>query len=413
MVDGPSMTGGMTLRDHPHSDPQATDAPLAAPVRINALQGECLTLSEALGEIDHWRALAESALEHNQFFGPDFLPAYLEHMAPASTRIVVARHHRTGAFHALAPVGKRRLGLGFAGRAATFWSHNFAPLGTPLVNADANEALETLCDTATSTFSSSLLAIPFMRLDGPVYAALKDVLDAQGQAIRLADHYKRASLDCTLDADAYLEKNLSGNRRQKLRRSKRTLAKEGDFASRWFTQEKGAVEGFEAFLTLEASGWKGDGGSAISSSESRTRFARQAVRAMAARGRVGVLVLSVNETPVAANVILLDGPHGIAWKTAYDEKLSRHSPGVMSIIDGMHEIMGGPELREVDSLTEPGHTMIEPLWHERIPVATVLAAKGPFASARLALMQADIKAHHNARALAKKGLAKLRAKLGR
>lgn len=407
------MADGMTLSEHPRSDAQAANTALAAPVQISTLQSESLTLNEALGEIDHWRALAESALERNQFFGPDFLPAYLEHMAPASTRLIVARHHRTGAFHALAPVDKRRLGLGFAGRAVAIQSHNFAPLGTPLVNGNANEALEALCATATSTFSSSLLAIPFMRLDGPVFAALKDLLEAQGQEISLADHYKRASLDCTLDANAYLEKNLSGNRRQKLRRSKRTLTKEGDFSSRWCTEENDAVEGFEAFLTLEASGWKGDGGSAISSSESRTRFARQAVRAMAARGKIGVLVLSVNETPVAANVLLLDGPHGIAWKTAYDESLSRHSPGVLSIIDGMHETMGGPELREVDSLTEPGHTMIEPLWHERIPVATVLAAGGPFASTRLALMQADIKAHHEARTLAKNGLAKLKARLKR
>ncbi|AXS42297.1 GNAT family N-acetyltransferase [Breoghania sp. L-A4] len=388
-------------------------APLAAPAHLSALRGECLTLDEALGEMQHWRALADNPLERNAFFGPDFLPAYLRNLAPETIRVAVARHHRTGALHALAPVGRRRLGLGFAGSAVAVWSNNFAPLGTPLVQGDAEAALDALCAAATHGFESPLLAIPFMRLDGPVYAALKTVLAARGRTIGLADHYRRASLDCTLTADAYMEKNLSGNRRQKLRRSRRTLAREGAFESRWCTRETDVEAAFEAFLTLEAAGWKGEGGSAIALNEARDRFAREAVLALSKHGKVGVLVLSLDDRPVAANVILLDGPHGIAWKTAYDESLSRHSPGVMSIIDGMQAIMGGGVLREVDSLTEPGHPMIEPLWHERIPVATVLTAGGPLAATRLALMQADIRAHHTARALAKRGVARAKRLLNR
>ncbi len=391
----------------------ARPAELASPARVAALQGECLTLEEALGEVEHWRALAHGALERNPFFGPDFLPAYLRHMAPDTVRIAVARHRGTGALHALAPVGRRRLGLGVAGSATTFWANNFAPLGTPLVTGDAEAALDTLYAHTAHAIPGPVFAVPFMRLDGPVFTALKAVLAARGQALALADHYQRAGLDCTLDADAYMEKNLSGNRRHKLRRSRRTLAREGAITSCWHTREEDVVSAFEAFLALEAAGWKGQGGSAIASHQSRDAFAREAVQALSRHGAIGVHVLSLDERPVAASVILLDGPIGIAWKTAYDESLARHSPGVMSIIDTMRAIMGGDVLREVDSLTEPGHSMIEPLWHERIPVATVLTASGPLAATRLALMQADIRAHHRTRALAKQGLAKARRLLKR
>lgn len=404
------MTDGLSLSP---SVPEVSSA-LAAPAALGPVTGDCLTLDEALREADAWRALADGALEKNPFFGPDFLKPYLKHLAPSGLRIAIARHRSDGSFRALAPVGLRRPGLGLAGRATTVWSHNFAPLGTPLAApGDATGALAALLGAAGAAFSGRLLAIPFLRLDGPVHAALKDALGEKEWRTALADAHERAALDCRGDAESYLKRNLSGNRRRRLARMRRNIAGEGAFEAHWVTDAAAVAGAFEDYLRLEAAGWKGRDGTAIACDGARSAFAREAVAALAAAGKVGIQTLALDAKPVGITVFLLDGPQGIAWKTAYDEALGQYSPGVLSIVDAMDHVMGGPALREIDSLSDPGHPMIEPLWHERMPVATLLAAGGPLAGARLAAARADIAAHHRARAAAKAGIARLKAALRR
>ena len=66
--------------------------------------------------------------------------------------------------------------------------------------------------------------------------------------------------------------------------------------------------GFEAFLELEAAGWKGRRGSAILSDERVARFARAAVAGLAANGLASISALYVEGRPVSMCVILKSGP---------------------------------------------------------------------------------------------------------
>ena len=124
---------------------------------------------------------------------------------------------------------------------------------------------------------------------------------------------------------AALSKNLRGS----LKQAKKCLDElsEVEFA---FTQEESDLEArLDAFLDVEASGWKGalGSGTAIKMDPSLECFYRNLVRSLAASGRMSINTLTAEGKCIAAQFcITLDNTVYIL-KIGYDEAYKREAPG--------------------------------------------------------------------------------------
>lgn len=332
---------------------------------------EVLSLDPLSAEVplDDWQTLCAAALSPNPFFGPDFLCPFLEKMDKRPVRLVVVREQPAGRWLAAAPIGRRRFGL--AVPVNTTWATDYAPLGTPLIHPEAS------ADVITAFLSAArepghALAIPYLPLHSQSAVRLKAA--EPGKRSVLAKSF-RASHNGGATGKAQLAEADSGKRRKEMRRLMRRL---GDHGKTTFRSLSGpdAVAGFEAFLELEASGWKGRSGTALVSQPETADFARTAIANLAGRNAVRIDQLWSGETLVAALVLFLQSGKVFAWKIGFDEAFARYSPGAQLALQALKTNLAIPGFRVADSLAIPGHSMIEPLWRGRLETGTLLYADG-------------------------------------
>ena len=301
-----------------------------------------------------WAELAEAAVEPNPFFAPEvLLPAAA--LLPGGSQVRLLTVHRDGALVLAVPVRReryRRVPL----PAASTWRHPYRYLGTPLVHPDA------LDDAAAALLwalrrVTSWLVMEQLYVDGPVARALRDAARTAGAVWTEQDVWERPYVHAR-DTETYLEHTLSARSAKTLRRLRRGLERERgpvracDVAAA--TRDLDAE--LDAFLALEAAGWKGRAGTALASRPADADFFRAAGRALAAQGRLELWQLQAGDTVVARQCHLRSGDTVFHWKTAYDEQAGRWSPGVLLELDVLSAFHADPQLARLDPCTddEPG-----------------------------------------------------------
>lgn len=364
------------------------------------------TAGEAGAHLGAWHALAGLALEPNPFFGPQFLLPYLQHMERKDVVIAAIRDAADGGFLALAPFALRREGL--LARRVTMLAGEYGPLGAPLLAPDADpQVLDALLDAAVGHFGGGLVALPYVRTDGPVFDLLQDVCAQTGW--RLARDNDSLRAGHATGATGHEQYRLLGTRRRKeLDRQFRRLGDAGATRLASVTDSAGVAEAFERFLELEAAGWKGRRGTALASEPSRAAFARAFVQGMAQAGKARIDMLTQDGDAVAMLVMLRDRDRVFSWKIAFDEARARLSPGAQITRYAMRRNLEEAGLAEADSLAIPDHPMITPLWRGKVPYARLVVARGPLAGLALAFARADLAARRGLRRIAKAVLRRLR-----
>ncbi|HEY7187505.1 MAG TPA: GNAT family N-acetyltransferase [Vicinamibacterales bacterium] len=121
------------------------------------------------------------------------------------------------------------------------------------------------------------------------------------------------------------DRELSSKFKANLRHRERRLARRGAISFDVATGECGASSAIETFYRIEASGWKGQQRTAVM----HQPRVKQLYDGMIAGAGDDLLIpiLSVNNTPVAAQVLRLRGRILFLLKTAYDEAFSECAPG--------------------------------------------------------------------------------------
>lgn len=191
------------------------------------------------------------------------------------------------------------------------------------------------------------------------------------------------------DAEQYLEAVLRGRRRKEYRRLERRLAEEGTLRYRVIRAPEEAPAFTQAFVSLEASGWKGEAGTAFASKRTHREFFERVVHAAAEQGKFDGLVLELDGRPIAMQCSLMNGNVYFAWKVAYDEALARFSPGVLLEIENIRRLHDEPNAF-MDSCATPDHWISNRLWPDRRLIETVLLSssrRGGWFVAALPLMQ--------------------------
>ena len=290
-------------------------------------------------------------------------------MGPAAVRLVVVRARADGRWLIAAPVGRRRPGLLLP--ANTTWATDYAPLGTPLLHPQAgDDAVRGFLAAGASP--GGLLAIPYLPVQSGTAVRLQEA--SQPEPTILA-RSARAGHDGGPEGAAQLAQTDSGKRRKERRRLLRRLGDHGDVRFACLSGAD-AIQGFEAFLHLEARGWKGRSGTALLSLPETAAFARLAIEHRAAADGVRIDQLWAGEVLVASLVLFQDGGRVYSWKIAFDEDYSRYSPGAQIALQALRTNLAIPGFKGADSLAIPGHTMIEPLWRGRLDIGTLLYAEG-------------------------------------
>jgi CelD/BcsL family acetyltransferase involved in cellulose biosynthesis len=347
-------------------------------------------------DVAAWSELARIAAEPNPFFEPQFVLPAAEHLGGERISLAVAGR-RGGEWHACLPIYMRRRWKGLPLRAFATWRHSYCFLGTPLAEpARMDEALAALLGVGLDGGPMGMLALEWVRADGPVAGSLDRVLAGYPRPPVSLAGFERAALRRRPQAD-YLDATLRPHHRRELRRLGRRLGEElgAPVEVRDRSDDQDAVE---EFMQLEAAGEKGRRGTAFASRPGHAALFREICAAFRARGRLQMLVLAAGERSVAFKCNLVAGDEVFAFKITYDESLARFSPGVQleqRMVEFFHEQMTETTM---DSCADPGNEMINRLWPDRRPLATdMVSAPGPAGWAASHGVGAALRIHNLAR----------------
>lgn len=323
-----------------------------------------------------WDELAACAAEPNPFFESWYLLPALRALDPEHA-CTMLRYERGGQLAGLLPVVRHKRYYRWPLRHQASWTHGNGFLGVPLVAAGAERGFweHVLAWADAEPGNALFLHLADLPLDGPLYAALAAVCTEQGRTAALVHREERAMLASDASPDAYFEDSLSSKKRKELRRQFARLSELGKVAIRRQRNAQGLDKWLEQFLALEHSGWKGAAGSALASHHTTTALFREALSSAAEQGKLERLTLTLGREPIAMLATFLTPPGAFSYKTAFDERYSRYSPGVLLQRENL-AILANPEIAWSDSCASADHPMIDHIWRERRAIGRVSIAIG-------------------------------------
>jgi CelD/BcsL family acetyltransferase involved in cellulose biosynthesis len=320
-----------------------------------------------------WSSLCSRAIEPNAFYSPEWALAVTRH---------VPGDHDIKVLLAWDSPAKQKL-IGFLPVTSTWralklplpmfvtW-HGYAPLATPLLDKDvAVEAAKGLLQAARDAGAQALL-ISVLADEGPAAEAFRIALAKDGRMPRVLHREDRALLDTTSNADTQLQDALGSKKRKELRRQRNRLADDGEVRFSISVSPQQTEAALAEFMKLETAGWKGKRGTALAAKEGLSRFIREAARKLGPQGKFEVATLTRGAETVAAGLVVRHGERAYFFKIAYDERLSKWSPGVQLTLDLTKHFCADETLRSVDSMATADHPMINHIWKGRLALSETL-----------------------------------------
>jgi CelD/BcsL family acetyltransferase involved in cellulose biosynthesis len=317
-------------------------------------------------QLDYWYALAERAIEPNPFFDPDFVLPAARGLGETGD-VAIACVHDGDEWLGCLPVRRYQRWHRLPLPCVATWRHSYCLLGTPLLAPGRpGEALAAIVEAMhTNAGPVAFAALEWIPTEGAVGAALADL---PGRPIPF-EQFSRAALRRRPQCD-YLEGQVKGKHRREFRRMARALEEEleGELTLVDRTGDPAAVE---AFLSLEASGWKGREETALAAHQGHAAFFTEMSGALASRRSFELLFLEANGETAAARCSLIAGEMSFCFKVAYNERFSRYSPGrelELRLIERFHE---ENLLTSMDSCADTGNELYNRIWPDRRELATV------------------------------------------
>lgn len=325
-----------------------------------------------------WDDLAAHAAESNVFAEPWFLDA--SRSLPQSAGVQLLTVHQGGRLIGAIPLcidpQYGRLPLGHV----ETWLHYHSFLGSPLLRAgDEIAAWSAMLDALDrSSWARGLIHFTGLAEHGPAHRALIAAAKALGRPCPTVHRIERAALAGDLSPEAYYETHVRKKKRKELKRLAARFAEMGALATRRFAAPDDRAAWADAYLALEAKGWKGQAGSALAADAATRAFFHAALAGAEAAGKLDMLRMDLDGRPIAMLVNFLTPPGGFAFKTTFDEDYARFSPGVLLQIENL-ALLDRPALDWIDSCAVENHSMIDSIWAERRAIVRVTL---PLAGAR-------------------------------
>ncbi len=339
---------------------------------------------ELLSYVPAWEELAEAALEPNPFYEHwMLLPMFEALRSTNDIRIVLllrtdpARNSDKPLLCGVFPLERHQRYNGFPVPAWSLFRHAHCFLTTPLLRKEyARECISALFDWLLTNREANLIEWRYMPGDGPFQQLLVEQLQKRDISPFVREWFTRAFFKPGNDADRYFSAALSGKHRKQWRRRTALLAELGpiEFA----LPEPGAniVGWTNSFLKLEASGWKGQQGSALLCREMSRTFFVQTVSEAFHRNRLLMPAILLNGNPIAQNCYFRAGRGVFHFKTAFDEEYGRFSPGFHLECELVRYLHSAPDIDWMDSCTSPQNEMLNRLYLHRRTIQSLLIPAG-------------------------------------
>jgi CelD/BcsL family acetyltransferase involved in cellulose biosynthesis len=324
-------------------------------------------------DVERWRDLAARSAEANPFFEYELAAPAARHLGGDGVSLLVVEHG--GDWTGCLPVQRSRIG-GIA-KSVVAWRHPYCFLGTPLIDRETVEpAVERLVATVRCE-RGVFLVLPWMLADGAVFAALRAAMGSLAAVTVTERGYERAAF--RRGDDGSLPDPLSKSRRRDLRRRWRRLEEELG-APLEMTEIGGSDAGVREFLELEASGWKGERGTALASDPGHAAFFEEMCAGFAAQGRLVMRRLGTPDRAIAMTTSIAAGDTVFCFKMAFDESLRGYGPGVQLLAREI-EGFGDRSERWLDSCASADNELVNSMMPDRRRITTlVVARRGPRAT---------------------------------
>ena len=314
-----------------------------------------------------WDAVAARASEPNAFAERWFVEASTRHLdvpADAKMLIVRAEDQLIGMMPIIIAPKYGRMSV----RHVENWLHYNSFFGAPLVRRSFetyfwHRALDLLDADSTAPAFLHLVALDG---HGPLAQAL--LRARKGSAV--VHRSTRAMLQSDLTPTEYYETTVRKKKRKEIGRLQHRLAETGSVNFNRLSNAGDIDMWIDAFLALEASGWKGRDGAALANARDTEGFVRDAMRGAFAAGRLEIIRLDVDGRVIAMLVNFLTAPGSFSFKIAFDEEFARFSPGVLIQLENL-KILETPQIDWMDSCAVEDHPMINSLWGERREIVRI------------------------------------------
>ncbi|ANW01315.1 GNAT family N-acetyltransferase [Bradyrhizobium icense] len=318
-----------------------------------------------------WRALTERVAEPNGYYLPEWELAVNASARGRQNAAALGAWRDSSTLIGLVPV----ISMWRAYKVplpALVSADPYGTLCTPLLDRDmAEEAVTGILRRARRAGAHALI-FRAASLDGAAMKAFTDALHRGGMQPLVLQSHVRACLDATADANTVLRDALGAKKLKELRRQRNRLAEHGAVHFDVARTPGEIAAAVETFLVLEASGWKGQRGTALGQHEGDAAFVRRATSALAEIGQCEIVTLRAGETPVAAAIVLRHQDRAFYFKLGVDERFAKFSPGVQLTLELTQHLCADPAIAMVDSTANPDHPMINPIWRGRLAIGDVL-----------------------------------------
>jgi Protein involved in cellulose biosynthesis (CelD) len=321
--------------------------------------------------------LTNRAMEPNIFFAGGFLAPAMPRLDDRQIRIALIRDDRgtKSRMRLLMPFSVEKPGFSIGPSIIRVWSNVFGPLGTPLVDAEgAAETIENLLEALSLPAAKlpGVLVLPDLRLNGMFAQMIRALAIGRDLPLTVTNPYQRPILQSYEDGEVYLTQSLSKNHLREMRRQWRQLERQGTLTYNVARQPEEVRMRMEEFLALEASGWKGRKRTAMVMDRYHAAFAREAVTNLAEKDAVRIHTIDLDGRAIASLVVFIMGGESYTWKTAYDEKFARYSPGKLLMVELTKWHLDDANIQRSDSCAIPDHPIMSRFWREREEMGTLV-----------------------------------------
>jgi len=258
------------------------------------------------------------------------------------------------------------------------WQHPYCYLTSPLIRDGLESVVldAVLQDVAALPRGPQFISLPLCPGEGRFHQACIDVTRRRLLSSFALDEYVRAALSVPSDSETYLKETLSGHHLREYRRLRRKLEEQGQVEYRSWKSRTPPDSWIDAFLDLEADGWKAQSQTAIRCNPRHVEYFKRLLTRFAEVDRLLIDGLFLDGQPIAMGCMLLASPAAYAFKVAFDESRAKYSPGVQLELERLRRGTLPESIHFVDSCAVPDHPMINRIWRERRTVRNLVISTG-------------------------------------
>jgi Acetyltransferase (GNAT) domain len=340
------------------------------------LQTGMLSRSDIKSVMPDWESLCTRLAEDIAYYAPVYAGALLSSV-DIDRDVQFATVWNSAELVAMLPVCRTRIGKIELPNVWQAWATPYTFGCAPLLDRNRTDEAAIALAECLKSFHSGIWSLPVIHIAGNATTAFAKALERCGATSRTNGHFRRAILERDgASFDDYLTKNVSGKRRRDLARNRRRLEEIGNVAHWVATHGKNLADAVEAFLEIEAKGWKGERGTALACDPMSAQFAREAFAPVGRDGICRADVLSLDGKPIAVSLMILTGRTGFTVKCAFDEDYRTYSAGLILELEVIKDFLSGDWADVLDSATAGMHA-IDSLWSGSIEMADLIFTFSP------------------------------------